>query len=195
MTLSEIIKDDIKKQLRGVYSTGEKSKQVKVHELPDLKYIVTIKHGKYDFRKLPDFKNLYKCLNRVKHYTAKKLKKNFIIGPTEIECEDRLGDDASIAIMICIPDYLDNQLLHLAMMDSIGQIDQSIHLKSISGGLFAQILHEGTYEDIIHTKAKLNDVIMANGYMSKGNCTEINMAPMFHNNQCKIIIRQRIETI
>jgi effector-binding domain-containing protein len=97
--------------------------------------------------------------------------------------------------MICVPDYLDDQLLQLAMMDSIGHVDHSIHLKTIPGGMFAQILHEGTYDDIIHTKAKLDEEIMANGYVSKGTCTEINLAPMFHNNQCKIIIRQRIETI
>jgi hypothetical protein len=195
MTLSKIIKDDMKKQLKGVYSTGEKSKQVRIHELPDLKYIVTTKYGRYDFRKLPDFKAIYKCLNRAKYYTAKKRNKNFIIGPTEVECEDRTGNEASIDIMICVPDYLEDELLHLAMMDSIGHIDPSIHLKTIRSGKFAQILHEGTYDDIIHTKAKLDEEITANGYVPIGTYTEINMAPMFHNNQCKIIIRQRIETL
>ncbi|MBE1446761.1 hypothetical protein [Paenibacillus sp. OAS669] len=87
MALTKIVKDDLKKQLKGVFSTGEKSKQVRIHTLPDLKYIMTTKVGAFDIRKLLDSNKIYKCLNRIKHYTVKHLNKNFIIGPAEFECE------------------------------------------------------------------------------------------------------------
>ncbi|CAG7619365.1 GyrI-like domain-containing protein [Paenibacillus allorhizosphaerae] len=194
MRSSQIVKDDMKKQLKGVYSTGEKSKQVRIHELPDLKYIVTTRQGQFDIRKLNDSNKIYKCLNRIKHYTAKELNKNFIIGPTEFQCEDRAGNDASITIMICVPDYLEERQLHNAMMDSLGGMEHSIFFKTIPGGTFAQILHEGLYDDIIHTKAKLVEEITAKGFVPTGASTEIVMNPMLHHNHCKIIIRQRVET-
>jgi hypothetical protein len=121
------------------------------------------------------------------------LNKNFIIGPIELECEDRTSDKASITVMICVPDYLDDRLLHRAMIDSLGQIEDSIFLKTIPSGRFAQIMHEGSYEDIEATKAKFDKEIMANGYTPIGALTEIIMTPMFFNDRCQIILRQRIE--
>ena len=193
MKSSSIVKDDMKKLLKGVYSTGEKSKQVTIHELPDLKYIVTARQGKFDIRKLNDSNKIYKCLNRIKHYTAKEQNRNFIIGPTEFECEDRTAEAVSITIMICVPDYLEDRQLHSAMMDSLGGVEPSICFKTIPGGTFAQILHEGPYDDMIHTKAKFAEGIANKGYVPVGAQTEIVMNPMLHYNLCKIIVRQRIE--
>lgn len=194
MTLAKVVKDDIQKQLKGVYSTGSRSRQVQIHELPDLIYLVATLRGKYDIRKM-HYKNMFKCLNRVKTYTTKNLNKNFIISPIEYECEDRTSDEAAIALMICVPKYIDESLIHQAMMDNIGHIDESISIKTVPGGMFAQILHEGRYDDIFQSKALLDETIFVRGYVTKGVHTEINMAPMFPNNECKIIIRQRIEAV
>ncbi|WP_079912224.1 GyrI-like domain-containing protein [Paenibacillus sp. 32352] len=193
MTLTKIVKDDLKKQLKGVFSTGEKSKQVRIHTLPDLKYIMTTKVGAFDIRKLLDSNKIYKCLNRIKHYTVKHLNKNFIIGPAEFECADRTGKESLITFMICVPDYLEDLHLHSAMVDSLGSIDPSIFFKTVPGGMFAQILHEGYYDNIALTKAKLEEELRVQGYEAIGASTEIIMTPMFFHNRCKVIIRQRIE--
>lgn len=200
MSRSQIIKDDVTRQLSSAYSTGKKCEQFSIHNIPSLQYIVTEGIGNRDIqwiRGLKGFPQIFKIFNRIRHYTSIEETKSFTMGPIEVEWDQQLGgNEYSYNVMLWVPNYVGEAQFNRAMKDVVGNIDSSIRLVNKPAGTYAQVLHHGTYQEMNEIEKKFMQDIESQGYKCDGVKKEIYMNHTNINwpDNLKIILRQKVIT-
>lgn len=179
---SRPVKDDVRKQHKELYSLSKGASQIKILDLPTMKFIVSSGIAKVDFnngvRGIAECNMIFVCNNRIRSYTVREQNKNFIMSPFELEWGEQVENGRQVKISMWVPQYVTQTELKAAMVDRLGSDDYPLSLEESESGMCAQTIHTGHYNDVSSTVERIKEYIENQGY--SGNCDKYKEIHMSH---------------
>ncbi|MBB6635293.1 hypothetical protein [Cohnella thailandensis] len=162
------IKDDVRKQHKELYSVSKGATQVKILDIPSMKFIVASGIANVDFnsgvRGIRECNMIFVCNNRIRSYTVREQYKNFIMSPFELEWGNQIDNGRQVKISMWVPQYVTHTELKAAMTDRLGSDNYPLSLEESKPGMCAQTLHTGHYNEVGRTIERIKHYIEDQGF-------------------------------